>query len=72
MNYILLKTKGKRKNYFVKSSFPVRNQKQAKNLLTLHYKEEFTENNLNEKNITIYQLNIFKFYFFKMLDKIYD
>ena len=69
--YSLLKVNGKTQNYFIKTNVPIRNQRQAKNLLTYYYKEEFTENNLNIKDIKIYPLGIIKFYYKILLDKIY-
>lgn len=70
--YSLLKVNGKKQNYFMKTNTPIRNQRQAKNLLTYYYREEFTENNLNIKDIKIYPLGIIKFYYGILLDKLYS
>lgn len=70
--YSLLRVTGNTKNYFVKTNIPVRNQRQAKNLLTYHYKEEFTEDNFNIKDIKIYSLGIIKFYYRILLDKLHS
>ena len=70
--YSLLKVNGKRQNYFIKTNIPIRNQRQAKNFLISSYKEDFTENNLNIKDIQIYPLGIIKFYYGILLDKIYS
>ena len=70
--YSLLKVNGKRQNYFMKTNIPIRNQEQAKNFLISSYKEDFTENNLNIKDIKIYPLGIIKFYYGILLNKIYS
>lgn len=70
--YSLLKVNGNTKNYFIKTNIPIRNQRQAKNLLTYYYREEFTEDNLNIKDIKIYPLGIIKFYYGILLDKLYS
>ena len=70
--YSLLKVNGKRQNYFMKTNTPIRNQRQAKNLLISSYKEDFTENNLNIKDIQIYPVGIIKFYYRFLLDKMYS
>lgn len=70
--YSLLKVNGKKHNYFMKTNIPIRNQRQAKNILISSYKEDFTENNLNIKDIKIYPLGIIKFYYGVLLDKLYS
>ena len=72
MKYYLLKVNGKRQNYFIKTNTPIRNQRQAKNFLISSYKENYTENNLNIKDIQIYPLGIIKFYYGFLLDKLYS